>query len=585
MKRTQNTYRKFGLILIAGISLAYLGKFATHRAVVEEKVPDVLIHTLNGSHVHLSDFVDRRLLVLFFYTVECPISNKYLPRIKELAAEYSKAGVEFIGVDPSNYDSVGEVVEHARSYQIPFRLAKDWDAKIAQKLGIKRTAEVAVISTDLDLIYKGRIDEQFEYTVARAAEGKTYLKDAITSFLKGQTPQLSRTEGLGCAITYPSRDKNDELTYADNISHVVQEHCLMCHVPDGIAPFSLNSYDKIVKWAPMIQEVISDRRMPPWHADRRYGKWSNDRSLSDEEREMLLSWIDAGMAPGKVPKNEDRSVSSDSRWKFGQPDYIASTPMYDVRPNGPTYFENYFHKEKFDKETWVNAIEVISSNPKVVHHVTVYVIPQGTDRPLDWDDWGFFAAAAPGYSVTTYPKGYAKRIPAGASLYVETHYSPIGKKSQNQTSIGFHFTRPSRHSEVHTYGLGLRKFTIPAGASDYVLTAKTKVETDSKIFSLYPHGHFRAVSFTINAAYPNGTSETLLSVPRYDLNWQTSYKYSEPKSLPKGTEITCEAHYDNSFRNPRNPDPKKDVTWGPLSEDEMMYCFLDYAEKDGTILR
>ena len=208
-----------------------------------------------------------------------------------------------------------------------------------------------------------------------------------------------------------------------------------------------------------------------------------------------------------------------------------------------------------------------------------------SDKPLDWDDWGFFVASAPGNVTTVFPRGYAKRIPKGASLYIETHFSPIGKKAKNQTSVGFFFSKPTKHNEVHTFGLGLRKFVIPAGARDVVLTAKTKVRADAHLFNVFPHGHFRAVSFKLDANYPNGKSETLISIPRYDLNWQTSYSYKQPKFLPAGTDLICEAHYDNSFRNPRNPDPKKDVHWGPLSEDEMMNCYLDYAEDDEIAFR
>ena len=310
--------------------------------------------------------------------MDCPISNKYVERIKELSAKYSPRGVEFIGIDSADQDSIGAMVEHSRAYEIPFRLAKDWDGKTAEELAVTRTSEVLLISEDLHLVYKGRIDEQFDYTVSKAGEGRAYLREAIESALKGNKPPTERTEALGCSISYRSKTQAIEKpTYADNVAHIINDHCLACHTPNGVAPIPLDSYEKVKNWAQMVEETISDRRMPPWHADPRYGVFSNDRSLPEIDRNTVSTWIEQGMAPGNLEKLKVRAISSSDSWTLGTPNKIVSTPVYDVKTNGITYFENDFHKEKFEKETWVSAVEVKTSNPKVVHHVTVYVIPDG----------------------------------------------------------------------------------------------------------------------------------------------------------------------------------------------------------------
>lgn len=538
------------------------------------------MHTLDGAHLHLSDFSHRKAIVVVFLGISCPISNAYLPSLKEMSKDYANDGVEFIGINSLNNESIGEMADHAREYEINFRLVKDWDGRIAKILGATRTAEAFLLDPGGRVFYEGRIDDSIEYGARKPHPQNGFLKNDISRVLYQLPPSIKKTDAQGCLLSFPktsSAGEGEHLTYSRDIRPIVDRHCINCHNPKGMAPFSLTSYDKIKDWAPMIESVVSDRIMPPWHADPRYGEFLGNRSLPEASLRILLAWLRSDMPPGNPDDLVSRVPTATDGWQLGKPDFVVSTPQFKVRPSGASYFENYYHKTTFTEDTWVKSVEVLPGNPKVVHHVTVYVIPPGNNNPLDWDDWGFFAAMAPGYSTTTFPIGYAKKIPAGSTVYVEMHYSPRGKFETDQTQVGFHLAHGRKLKEAHTYGLGSRKFTIPAGASDFRLSERFKFSKNATLFGIYPHGHYRAKSFRLTAELPNGEKSILISVPNYDVAWQNYYKLRQPLQFREGTSLICDAVYDNSNRNPRNPDPLRDVSWGPKTEDEMMYCFIDYA--------
>ena len=175
-----------------------------------------------------------------------------------------------------------------------------------------------------------------------------------------------------------------------------------------------------------------------------------------------------------------------------------------------------------------------------------------------------------------FPPGLGKKIPRGSDLLFEVHYTPIGKPRLDRSSVGVIVSpQPPRHL-AFTKGIPVHNLRIPPGDPDYLVHSAWKANRDIQLLSMTPHMHLRGKSFVFSAEYPDGRTEILLSVPRYDFNWQSVYRLAEPKSLPKGTKIRCEAHFDNSRANPANPDPTRTVTWGEQSEDEMMIGFIDY---------
>ena len=338
--------------------------------------------------------------------------------------------------------------------------------------------------------------------------------------------------------------------------------------------------------------------MPPWHADPQLGQFSNDRRLSETEFQHVLAWVDQGCPSGNLTDAPPpRKFVED--WTIGPPDEIVTmNEEYVVPANGPKTgvpYQYIWAGKPFAEDRWVHAVEVRPGARNVVHHITVTIWPQGSNRvamigqrvddsQIDdrfrdlVDDCQMLAAYVPGDQVLTYPPGLAKKIPRGAQLMLEIHYTPNGKEVADRSVVGLIYDKePPVHPVIGEMAVNT-DFVIPAGASNHRVTATEKFDTDVMLLSLNPHLHLRGKSFEFVAVYPGGKKETLLSVPKWDFDWQTTYILKEPKRLPKQTKLRCVAHYDNSAFNPNNPDSTQAIKWGDQTWEEMLIGYYEYYE-------
>src|SRR5579875_1824411 len=358
----------------------------------------------------------NKAVVLIFLGVECPLSNQFTPVLSELYKEYKSKGIAFVGINANAQDSRERVAVHARKHAIPFPVVKDAGHKVADQLGALRTPEAFVVDSSGIIRYQGRIDDQFGIGYARP--GKPTRRDlaaALDEILAGKTVSVPRTDAAGCRIGRVAKPKSaGQITYAKQVSRILQKHCQECHRPGRIGPMSLLTFEDALAWSDTIREVVSEGRMPPWHADPRYGKFSNDRRLSPEDKETLLAWLDNG-----TPHGEDRDLppprSFPEGWSIGKPDVIISMPTpFEVpakAPEGVPY--QYFTVDPgFKEDRWVQSAEIRPGAPSVVHHSVVMV---QTREKLDFHESGIvLCGAAPGELPLDLPDGLAKKIPAGA---------------------------------------------------------------------------------------------------------------------------------------------------------------------------
>ncbi len=341
----------------------------------------------------------------------------------------------------------------------------------------------------------------------------------------------------------------------------------------------LLSYDDAASWAQMIREVVQEQRMPPWHADPKIGHFANDRRLSADERGKLLAWIDAG-----CPKGDDKELPAPKKfaegWAIGKPDAVftfkdaVTIPAKSVR--GVMPYKWVLIETNFDEDKWVQAVEAKPGNYSVVHHIIVY-IKGGKQKTPDGIGNGMLVPYAPGDLGATFPPGSAKKLPKGATLAFQMHYTPIGTEQTDKSSIGLIFAKEPPLAEVKTRAATQQVFAIPAHAANHKVISKTTFDKDVVVYSMFPHMHLRGKDFKFDVVYPDNKRETLLSVPHYDFGWQSNYILQKPLHLPAGTRIECTAHFDNSAKNPNNPDPERLVIWGEQTWDEMMIGFLDYS--------
>jgi hypothetical protein len=367
---------------------------------------------------------------------------------------------------------------------------------------------------------------------------------------------------------------------------------------------SLLTYKDARPWAAAIKEAVLVKKMPPWFADPAHGNFGNDRRLSKEEIDTLVAWADGGAKEGDA-KDAPKPLAFADGWAMGKPDQVIQMPVaYDVPAKGTVEYTYFVVPTGFTEDKWVQQVEVRPGERSVVHHIVMmvrppgvkympdakvgeaYVPPKHEEKHRPDDGKGAFQLVGaveiagvyvPGGLPYEVRPGQARFIPKGSDLIFQMHYTTNGKAASDRSEIGFIFaTEPPKERVVNTF-VGNLNLHIPPQDGNAQVNARVTLYEDATLLSMFPHMHVRGKSFEYRATYPSGETETLLTVPKYDFNWQLTYYLKEPKMLPKGTVLECVAHYDNSVNNPFNPDPKSDVYWGDQTWEEMLAGFVDLA--------
>ena len=370
-----------------------------------------------------------------------------------------------------------------------------------------------------------------------------------------------------------SKPNRSSVTFTRDIAPILFQRCVECHRPGEIAPMSLMTYQEVRPWAKAIRERVVERSMPPWFADPHYGKFANDPSLSQNEIDTVVAWVNAGS-----PKGDDKDLPPAPRftagWTIGQPDVVLEMQEeYSIPAEGTIPYLYFTIPTNFTEDKWIQAMEIRPGNRTVVHHVIAFTQDAGARATGEGEanrGRGQLGGITPNKTGVVFSPGTARLIKKGSNIVFQMHYTTNGQATKDRTKIGLVFARePARKILVTGNALNSR-FVIPAGDSNYEVKASTTFNEDSLLSSFMPHMHYRGKDFTYTAIYPDGRSEILLSVPKYDFNWQLTYILKEPLPMPKGTRLECVAHFDNSARNKFNPDPTKAVRWGDQTWEEMM---------------
>jgi peroxiredoxin len=542
--------------------------------IADFRLPDHM-----GKQHALSDFADNDLVVVAFLGTECPLAKMYAGRLQKIADEYAQRGVAFVAIMSNVQDSLADIAAFVRERNIGYPVLKDLRNGVASMFAVDRTPMVFLLDRQRVIRYQGRIDDQYLVGINRDKPTHEDLRLAIDELLAGKIVSTPKTDSMGCIIGRAHKPKaNSPVTYARDVAPILQARCVECHRAGEIGPFGLTSYEEVAGWGEMISEVVRERRMPPWHADHRYGSFNNDRSMPESEKKLIYQWVQNGCPAGDLadlPAPRQFTIG----WQLPRaPDQVfAMKEPFIVPASGGPRGVPYQHisvPSGFAEDKWIEASEIMPGNRSVVHHVIVFVAPPGAaGRP----DWIFLTAYVPGLRLNSLPAGSAKRVPAGSTFVFELHYTPNGTPQQDTTRIGLVFADPSRvDKEVITTEIGDPDFVIPPSANSHVVTATSRPTTQElTLLSMSPHMHLRGKAFRYELVLPTGKRDVLLDVPAYDFNWQTSYLLAKPRRLPAGSVMYCRAVFDNSKTNLANPDPTQTVRWGEQTWEEMMLGFCD----------
>jgi hypothetical protein len=561
-----------------------------------ERVPDARIVDVDGTPGVLSAVgAGSRGAVIAFRDAECPVSQRYAPRLAEMERAYGAKGFRFVYVDVTPHDRAAARADAAK-YGLGGRTVLDAQQRLVGVLRATSTAETFVVDARGTLRYRGQVDDQYGIGVHRDAPTRTPLRDALDRVAADQDVAVASTPAPGCLFTVDraARGAARAVTYHNRVSRIVQQKCESCHREGGLAPMPLQTYAQVAARKDVISYMTSTHRMPPWGARRGVGEWANDASLSDRDLADLVAWAKAGAPRGNLSDAPlpRRYVAG---WRIGKPDAVVDIPeSYRVPAQGVVEYKYSYVQTHFDADRWITSMEIRPTAPKNVHHVLVFLEEPGrkdagdktrqpNEPPAQGGIDGFFAATAPGSPATVFPLGTGKRLPKGAWLKFQIHYTPNGTEAVDRTQLGLQFADDTNGlREVQSRSAYDTKFEIPPGAPHHQVVAHATFRRAGTLLSLFPHMHLRGSAFRYElVSADSATTTLLLDVPRYDFNWQTFYAFKTPVRVEPGMRLRATAWYDNSRDNPFNPNPAVAVHFGEQTFEEMMIGYFDWLPDAG----
>ncbi|MEL6447951.1 MAG: redoxin domain-containing protein [Pseudomonadota bacterium] len=533
---------------------------------------------------------DATAVVFLVQANGCPIARNLLTDYRALRDTYADQGVRFAMINASLQDTRDAIRAEAEEFGIDMPILVDETQLIGEALDLDRSGEVLVIDPrNWEIAYRGPLSDRVGYETQKKVATETYLADALDSVIAGEAIAEPRRDAVGCIINFPERERVAEhakISYSETIAPLLQERCTACHRPGGIGPWAMTSYEMIRGFAPMIREVVRTRRMPPWEVATDLPEIHASRALTADEKRTLIHWIEAGAPRGDGPDPLKNTAPVPDAWPLGEPDLVVTAPAFTVPATGIVDYQFPAVPNPLENDVWVRAVSIKPGNGKVVHHVLVgtteEVIPDGDEGRLDAVFSNYLMGYAPGAESYVYPEGTGVLVKKGGQIHLQMHYTPYGVEATDETQVALYFHEEAPKHHLRQQVVMGWDIAIPPGEARHQETAYFQFDREAEIYSLFPHAHYRGHSTRFDIEYPDGKREPLLHVPRYDFNWQHTYTLAEPLTVPAGARIVHTSVYDNSARNPANPDPERTVPWGLQSHDEMLYGGFFFRWTDGT---
>ncbi len=360
----------------------------------------------------------------------------------------------------------------------------------------------------------------------------------------------------------------------------------------------LLNYRQARPWAAGIREAVAARKMPPWFEESGSLDFANNPSLNSEQIKTIESWVDSGSLEG-LPTEGPPNPKWPDGWNIPSPDMVVEMPKPFVVPaKTEVDYQYVILKLGFALDRWVQMAEIRPGSRSVVHHAVLYIREPGSEWLRDVPPGVMYspprgdkeakrkaagtiadilAIYTPGSRPAVFPAGMGKKIPAGADLVLQIHYTAKDKAIEDSTSIGLVMCTEQPKKRVLTLQMGNDTFVIPPGDPNYRVAVSGTMPRDGLLLSLFPHMHLRGKAFEYQLVGDGGRVETLLRVKPYDFFWQLSYELEKPRLIPAGTRLLWVGYFDNSPNNPKNPDPTAEISWGEQSREEMMIGFFDIA--------
>ena len=575
----------FGLaltIVVGAAPAAFAAKAATPAVATPAQVDNFRLVTATGHSQDLYRYQDSKAVVLVMHAVGSPEIRKLAPALSALQAAYTPRGVQVMLLNSTAKDTRAAALTEAKALGLNLPILMDDNQLAGDQMGATRVSEVFVINPrSWAVVYRGPLNDG-----AKMA----YAANALDALIAGKPVAMSQVAAKGAMISFTDRSAAaqaafQKISYARDIVPIIEQKCIACHQEGGIAPFAMDGYAKVKGFAPMIREAVRTDRMPPWDVDAKVGHFKDDKSLSPAQIKTLVRWIEAGAQRGEGPDKlaEVRHVAPE--WPLGKPDVVIDIPSYTIPASGIVDYQYPVMDNPLTEGRWLKASTARVGQRQAVHHILSGYIPPGANKQGGRGNWG---GSVGGYTVgmesIVQPTDIGTYIPAGGSIGYQMHYTPFGKEVLSTQQIGLYFYKDGEMPK-----LMMRENTIanlfikiPPNAEAHREVSYLDFPHEALLYSAVVHAHYRGTYSDLSIRYPDGTEKQLINVPRYDFNWQRMYEFAEPIKVPAGSKLIATYVYDNSKRNPANPDPSKEITWGDQSFEEMFFTQLRYRWVDET---
>jgi len=525
-------------------------------------------------------------IVLMSQTNGSAVSQKSAADLQKIADTYKAKGVLFYMINSTVGATREQAAAEVAKIKTTIPVLMDEQQLVGENLGVTREGEVFVVDPKTwKVAYHGPV-------------GSTQA--ALDSVLAGQTVEKARVNvTAGKMIAFPARDHAKDfakISYSKEVAPILEAKCATCHAKGGIGSFSMDSYEVVKGFAPMIRESVRAQRMPPYFPDPHIGHFKNDQGLTADERKTLIHWIEAGAPRGEGEDYLKVNAKEVPEWPaaLGKPDVVLDLPAFNVPAKGLIEYQNQYVDNPFKDDTWLRAIALKPGDRRAVHHVISDHRPD-PKLPRPKIPGGSVGSYTPGAEPQIMADGAGAPVPGGGKLHFQMHYTSYGKASTDVTQVGFYTLKtPPKYIKRSTV-IGDFAFMIPAGAQRHTETAYQTFPADAYIYTMYPHAHYRGYHVELKAKTPDGKETVLLSLPKYDFNWQRDYDPVEPILVKKGTKLIATWVYDNSPANKQLtaetknadgmplPSYTVNVTWGEQTYQDMMYFRVNYRWADETV--
>jgi mono/diheme cytochrome c family protein len=555
------------------------GDAASGARIAGSKVDNFMLADQTGMGHELYYYTDRPAIVIVSSAAGDPVSEKAAAALAKVRDEFKAKNVLFLMLDSSLDSKRGTFVGKPGSAELP--VLADELQLVGRSLGVTTTAEAFLIDTKTwTVVYHGPIDNSF----AQKKNKKANLTHALNAVLAGQPVAVAEAAVKGTPVAFPDRGKTAEfakIDYASQIAPILADKCVVCHTQGGLGPFAMNSYDVVRGFSPMIREVLRTKRMPPYHSDSHGSIWTDDMRLKDEQVKTIVNWIEAGSPRGEGKDPLPEAAKPAPKWPLGEPDVVVQIPAFEVPPTGVIDYQERSIPTNFTEGKWLKATAWANATP-TVHHALAGWIPRVDPKGRGFSWLTSLGGYGPGGAPNLTPDDTGIYVPPNGSYAYQMHYTPIGKTVTDSTEVGYYFYKEQPKYILRQASITDFSIEIPPGVERHQETAYLEFPHDAEIFGVQPHCHSRCFSTKLRIRYPDGTEKVLLNQPRYYFGWQREYHFENLLEVPAGTLLIADYVYDNSTLNMANPDPKKNVTFGEQTSEEMLFTFARFRFKGET---